>query len=685
MNYISIENVTKVWHDKPVLKNVTFGIQAGEKVALVAGNGQGKSTLLSIIMGKESPNEGKAIVRKEIKVGYLPQEPELVNDVSVIDNILLEENEVSRVVRRYEQVLEMVEAGDSSEEVMGYLENATEQMNLLNAWDYESKVKQVLSQLKISNFNQLAGSLSGGQRKRVALAKVLLSQPDLLIMDEPTNHLDLEMIEWLEGFLSQRDLTLFLVTHDRYFLDRVCNSIIEIDNASVYHYKGNYAYYVQNKAEREANAASELEKDKNLFRRELEWVRRMPKARSTKSKSRVESFNDLEEKIRNQRTQLEVKMTMRMERMGSKILELHHVGKSFGDLKILEDFSYVFKNKEKVGIIGPNGVGKSTLLNIIMGLEGLDSGKVVLGDTVKIGYFSQQGIKVDESKKVIDIVRDVADWIPMANGNKLTASQMLLQFGFDYDKQFDFVAKLSGGERRRLFLLTILMEAPNFLILDEPTNDLDIKTLTVLEEFLESYEGCVMIVSHDRFFMDKLVDHCFIFEGKGCVRDFPGNYSEYRDSVDFLEAQLEAAKTSGTVANKNYSDNNNSRVHIKSSSKNNTTETNGSTISSGSNKVNLIGDPVNSNVAAVSELGELNSNNLSKPSITRKLSFKEKFELDTIEKELPHLQERRSSLEKQLSENDSDYESILSITQELSELNRKIDEMEFRWLELSEG
>jgi ATP-binding cassette subfamily F protein uup len=673
MNYLSIENLTKVWHDKPVLKNVTFGIQAGEKVALVAGNGQGKSTLLSIIMGQESPNEGKAIIRKEIKVGYLPQEPELLNDVSVIDNILLEENEISKVVRRYEHVIEMVESGDSSEEVMGFLENATEQMNLLNAWDYESKVKQVLSQLKISNFNQLAGSLSGGQRKRVALAKVLLSQPDFLIMDEPTNHLDLEMIEWLEGFLSQRDLTLFLVTHDRYFLDRVCNSIIEIDNGTVYHYKGNYAYYVQNKAEREANAASELEKDKNLFRRELEWVRRMPKARSTKSKSRVESFNDLEDKIRSQRTQLEVKMTMRMERMGSKILELHHVGKAFEHLRVLDDFSYVFKNKEKVGIIGPNGVGKSTLLNIIMGSEPLDSGKVVLGDTVKIGYYSQQGIKVDESKKVIDIIRDVADWIPMANGNKLTASQMLLQFGFDYDKQFDFVNKLSGGERRRLFLLTILMEAPNFLILDEPTNDLDIKTLTVLEDFLESYEGCVIIVSHDRFFMDKLVDHCFIFEGNGVVRDFPGNYTDYRDSVDFLEAQNEVKKSKVDAVKVNSLENSVSSIEVNNALQDRVVEdaqlnsVNGSTNNSGNIHTQLAVDS-----------GKPASNQ-------RKLSFKEKFELDTLEKELPQLQERRSSLEKSLNDADSDYEQILQITQEISELNRKIDDMEFRWLELSEG
>jgi ATP-binding cassette subfamily F protein uup len=673
MNYLSIENLTKVWHDKPVLKNVTFGIQAGEKVALVAGNGQGKSTLLSIIMGQESPNEGKAIIRKEIKVGYLPQEPELLNDLSVIDNILLEENEISKVVRRYEHVIEMVESGDSSEEVMGFLENATEQMNLLNAWDYESKVKQVLSQLKISNFNQLAGSLSGGQRKRVALAKVLLSQPDFLIMDEPTNHLDLEMIEWLEGFLSQRDLTLFLVTHDRYFLDRVCNSIIEIDNGTVYHYKGNYAYYVQNKAEREANAASELEKDKNLFRRELEWVRRMPKARSTKSKSRVESFNDLEEKIRSQRTQLEVKMTMRMERMGSKILELHHVGKAFEHLRVLDDFSYVFKNKEKVGIIGPNGVGKSTLLNIIMGSEPLDSGKVVLGDTVKIGYYSQQGIKVDESKKVIDVIRDVADWIPMANGNKLTASQMLLQFGFDYDKQFDFVNKLSGGERRRLFLLTILMEAPNFLILDEPTNDLDIKTLTVLEDFLESYEGCVIIVSHDRFFMDKLVDHCFIFEGNGVVRDFPGNYTDYRDSVDFLEAQNEVKKSKGDASKVKGSENSVRGIEVNNDLQDRVFE---------DVQLNSVNGSVNNSGNIHTQLAV----DSGKPvSNQRKLSFKEKFELDTLEKELPQLQERRSSLERSLNDADSDYEQILQITQEISELNRKIDDMEFRWLELSEG
>ena len=642
MNYLSIENLSKTWHDKPVLRDVSFGIQMGEKVALVAANGQGKSTLMSIIMGFESPDKGKAILRKEINVGYLPQEPELEGDLTVLENILLEESEISRLVKRYEHLLEQSSSENEAESMaaLDQLESATEEMNRLEAWDYEAKVRTVLGKLQIHNHDQKASSLSGGQRKRVALAKVLLSQPDFLIMDEPTNHLDLDMIEWLEGFLNQRDLTLLLVTHDRYFLDRVCDQIVELENGDVFKYKGNYQYYLEKKAEREANLASELEKDRNTYRRELDWVRRMPKARGTKSKSRVEAFDNLEDKIKQQRHKSELNITMRMERLGAKILELHHVKKAFGEVKILNDFSYVFKRKEKVGIIGRNGAGKSTLLNIIMQLETPDSGKVVIGDTIGFGYYSQQGMKIDDSRKVIDEVRDVADWIPMANGNKLTASQLLFQFGFDYDKQFDFVSKLSGGERRRLFLMKILMAAPNFLILDEPTNDLDIQTLSVLEDFLLSYDGCVIIVSHDRFFMDKLVDHCFIFEGEGEVRDFPGNYSDYRDWEELQELSL--AKTG-------------QKVNIKL-------------------ETEIKPDPkeLSASVSVESKVE------------TRKLTFKEKFELEQIEKEIPELQQKKSSLLQELSSLTTQYDRIAQLGQEVEALQERLDLLEFRWLELSD-
>lgn len=630
MNLLSVENLSKTWHDKPVLKNISFGIQQGEKVALVAGNGQGKSTLLQIIIGKESPNTGKAIIRKEIKVGYLPQEPELIDDFSVIDNILSHDSPVSKAVREYELAIEK-QLHNPSEDDMNFLQRATEQMNALEAWDYESRVKQVLTKLKITDHDQLALSLSGGQRKRVAMAKVLLSDPDLIIMDEPTNHLDLEMIEWLEGYLSQKDLSLLLVTHDRYFLDRVCDSIIELEHGDIFHYKGNYSYFVENKALREAQIASELEKDRNLFRRELDWVRRMPKARTTKSKSRVDAFDDLESRIKNQRHKTELNITMRMERLGAKILELHHVNKAYGDKVLLDDFSYIFKKKEKVGIVGPNGVGKSTFLNMIMELEKADSGKIVTGDTMIFGYYSQQGIKVDDSKKVIDVVRDIADWIPMANGNKLTAQQLLLQFGFSHDKQWDFVLKLSGGEKRRLYLMTILMKAPNFLILDEPTNDLDIETLGVLEEFLINYDGCAIVVSHDRYFMDKVVDHLFVFEGNGKVKDFPGNYSDFREWEDLEEARIMSESKVPKVETP--------KVIVE--------------------KVETIVEK-------------------------RKLTFKEKFEFEQLEKEIEDLQKRKLIIESELSTLTTEFDQIASLSGELLKINEYIDAKEIRWLELSE-
>ena len=629
MNYLSIENLYKTWHDKPVLNGISFGLEKGEKVALVAGNGQGKTTLLSIISGKESPDAGQAIIRKDISVGYLPQEPELVDSQSVLDNVLLQQTPVTRTVAEYEKALAR-QQHDHSEAAMEMLQAATEKMNNMGAWDYEFRVKQILSQLKIADFEQLAGSLSGGQRKRVALAQILISEPDLLILDEPTNHLDLEMIEWLEGMLSKKDLTLLLVTHDRYFLDRVCQRIVELDNGQIYHYKGNYSYFVENKAHREEVAASEAEKDRNLFRRELDWVRRMPKARTTKSKSRTEAFDVLEEKLKGVKKKNELQISMRMERMGAKILELHHVKKAFGARRILNDFSYVFRRGEKVGIVGPNGAGKSTLLNMIMGLEQPDGGKIVTGDTMIFGYFSQQTFKVDDSKKVIDVVRDVADWIPMANGHKLTASQLLLRFGFSHEKQWDFVSKISGGEKRRLFLLSILMKAPNFLILDEPTNDLDIETLGVLEQFLLDYEGCAIVVSHDRYFMDKVVDHLFVFEGNGEIRDFPGSYSDYREWKE-LQEELEEAKKAAPKA-----------------------------------------QTVQSTAASTTVVEK------------RKLSFKEKHELEQLEKQIPELEKRKAEIEHELATQFDDYERIMKLSAELERLKADLDEKGMRWLELSE-
>lgn len=635
MNFLSVEQVSKTWHDKPILKDVSFGVQLGEKVALVAGNGQGKSTLFSIIVGKESADKGKAIIRKDINYAYLSQDTDIDGSLTVLENILLEDSEVTRVIRRYNEVLELLQEDSQNDILLQQLNRLNEEMSALEAWDYEARVKHVLSKLKIDRFHQKADTLSGGQKKRIALAKVILSGAEFLLLDEPTNHLDLDMIEWLEQFLAQKDLTLLLITHDRYFLDRVCDRIIEIDDGTLFSYEGNFSYFIETKANREAQLQSELEKDRNLYRKELEWVRRMPKARSTKSKSRTDAFYNLEAKIKNQKSKLEVRMDVRTERMGTKILELHKVSKSYGDISIIDSFTYHFKRGEKVGIIGPNGIGKSTLLNIIMGLELTDSGKVVCGETTKIGYYSQQGIKVEESKKVIDVVRDIADWIPLSNGNKLTASQLLLQFGFSYEKQHDFVVKLSGGERRRLYLLTILMAAPNFLILDEPTNDLDIETLAVLETFLQSFQGCLLVVSHDRYFMDRLVEHSFIFKGKGIIEDFPGNYSDYREYEELLEAQRKEQAGNQREDSKLLE-----KTEMKAAS--------------------------------------------AQEGVKRKLSFKEQFELTQIEKELPELQKKKSSLEEELSNLSSEYDRIVSLSEELKHVNQKIDEMEFRWLELND-
>ena len=631
MNFLSIDQVSKTWHDNPVLKNVTMGIQKGEKVALVAANGQGKTTLLNIATGKESPDSGKAILRKDMNWSYLSQNNDVDPELTVIENILFDDLEINHVIRRYNEVLSLCEVEPQNPEYIKRLDAVSEEMNTLEAWDHESKVKQVLTKLKLDRFNQKASTLSGGQKKRIALAKVILSNADFLILDEPTNHLDLDMIEWLEQFLTQRDLTLLLVTHDRYFLDRVCNRIIELDRGDLFHYEGNFSYYIEKKAEREAQREREIEKDKNLYRRELEWVRRMPKARGTKSKSRIESFEVLEKRLKAQRQKTEVKIDVRTEYIGTKVIELHRISKNYGDLKILESFTYHFKRGEKVGIIGPNGAGKTTLLNLIAGLEEADSGKVVLGETVNLGYYKQETFQVEGSKKVIDVVTDIADWIPLSNGHKLTASQMLLQFGFSYDKQHDYVVKLSGGEKRRLFLLTILMKAPNFLILDEPTNDLDIETMSVLETFLQSYKGTLLVVSHDRYFMDRIVDHCFVSKGKGEWQHFPGNYSDYREYLDLQEqASREEESKSPKIQESN------------------------------------------------------SSPSIKKEQNKKKRSYKEQYELDQIEKDIPQLKEKIQVIEENLNQQTTDFEKITELSEELGALKEELDQKEWRWLELNE-
>lgn len=629
MNVLSVENISKDWNEKKVLDNVSFGISKGEKVALVAKNGNGKTTLLNIITGKESADSGVAIIRKEIKVGYLAQDPQFPDAQTVLDCVLEEKTPATQAIADYELALSNYDVNPSDQN-LGKLNTATEKMNELGAWDYEFRVKQILTQLKITGFDASIGSLSGGQKKRVALARVLISNPDFLILDEPTNHLDLEMIEWLENYLMQKDLTLLLVTHDRYFLDRVCDQIVELHRGNLYKFKGNYSYYIENKAHRQAVEESELEKDKNIFRRELEWVRRMPKARGTKSKSRTEAFYDLEDKIRSQKKDAELKISIRMERLGGKVLELHHLKKSFGEKNILNDFNYLFKKGEKVGIVGPNGVGKSTLLNLIMGEEKPDAGKITSGETVKFGYYSQHNMPMSEGKKVIDVVRDVADWIPMANGHKLTASQLLLQFQFTPETQYNYVSKLSGGEKRRLFLLRILMDNPNFLILDEPTNDLDIETLATLEEFLLGYGGCLIVVSHDRYFMDKVVDHLFVFEGNGNIKDFPGNYSDYRVWVETEEERKNIAKEQEK-------------------------EKQAATSTSGNEK-----------------------------SSTKKAGFKEKYEFEQLSKEIENLQQQKAELENELSLKSGDYQAIIDISKQLETVKEQLDTKEMRWLELSE-
>ncbi len=654
MNYLSVEGLSKSWNEKVLFDQITFGLSKGDKVALIAGNGSGKSSLMNILAGLDKPDAGNLSIRKEIHWEYLPQDPVLNEQLSVLDNLFVGNTPSIIALKEYEAAL-MAYSQSASEENEKRLDLATSEMTMSESWDYEARAKQVLGKLNIHEADLVknVGVLSGGQRKRVALARVLIDVPDMLILDEPTNHLDLDMIEWLEEYLSDKNLTLLLVTHDRYFLDRVCNRILELDRGVLYTYQGNYGYFVEKKAMREEVEASEREKNRNTFRRELEWVRRMPKARTTKSKSRVEAFDELSEKVKGPYTQQKVEFGVKMERLGSKILELHHLEKSYGEQRILGDFSYTFKRGEKIGIVGPNGVGKSTLLNMIMGTEKADQGKIVSGETLVFGYFSQQGMPAPDDKRVIDVVKDIAEYLPLADGTKLSASQFLLRFGFTNDTQYNVVSRLSGGERRRLFLMTVLIQNPNFLILDEPTNDLDILTLATLEAFLMDYSGCVLVVTHDRYFMDKLVDHVFVFEGEGKVRDYPGNYTEYRTWKEQYDAEVAALRKGNDTKGKNSM----------------------STLKSGT----LHGDTTAKVATAATSAAAT-----GKAEEKRKLTFKEKFEFEQLGKDLEALEVKKKALEAELSGLSTDFERITQVSGELQQVNDDLDEKGLRWLELSE-
>lgn len=504
-----------------LFENISFGINEGQKIGFVAKNGTGKTSLLNIIAGLDMPDTGNVSYRRGLKVAYLPQEPNLDTSLTVEQAIFSADNPILKIIEAYEKALENM---DDSENY----QKAFDAMDAHHAWDFETRYKQILSKLKLDDLHAKVSSLSGGQKKRLALANALLTKPDLLIMDEPTNHLDLEMIEWLENLFAKENFTLFMVTHDRYFLERVCNEIVELDEGVLYSYKGNYSYYLEKRDARLENEASETSKAKQLFKKELDWMRRQPKARTTKSKSRIDDFFEIKDRASKRRNEHEVQLELNMERMGTKVVELHNISKAFGETKLLDKFSYNFNRGERVGIIGKNGTGKSTFLNIITGAVKPDSGKVVVGDTIQFGYYTQDGMNIKDGQKVIDVIREHGEFIPLKKGRQISASQLLERFLFDRKKQYDYVEKLSGGEKKRLYLCTVLIKNPNFLILDEPTNDLDIVTLNVLESFLLDFPGCLLVVSHDRYFMDKIVDHLFVFRGNTEIEDFPGNYSDFR-------------------------------------------------------------------------------------------------------------------------------------------------------------
>ena len=620
ISYLQIENLTKSFGAKVLFENISFGVAENQRIAIVAKNGTGKTTLLNIIAGEEDYDSGRITFRNGLRVGYLSQTPTFPEDLTVLDACIRSDNEIAKTVAEYEKAM-LTSDCQNLEEVLA-------KMDMFKAWDYESRVKQILGKLKIHNFNQKIGELSGGQLKRVALANVLIGEPDLLILDEPTNHLDLEMVEWLEEFLKRAAGALLMVTHDRYFLDRVCTDIIEIDALGLYQYEGNYQYYLTKREERLAVFNAETARMNNLYRTELDWMRRQPQARATKAKSRIDRFYEIEQRAKMRREERNVKLEVKATYLGSKIFEAKYISKSFGDLKILDQFYYNFARYEKMGIVGKNGTGKSTFLKMLLGMVKPDSGTFDIGETVSFGYYSQDGLQFDEQKKVIDVVRDIAEEIDLGGGKKMSASQFLQHFLFTPETQYNYVYKLSGGEKRRLYLCTVLMQNPNFLVLDEPTNDLDIATMNVLEDYLCSFKGCVIVVSHDRYFMDKVVDHLLVFNGDAKIKDFPGNYTDYREWRELEEEeQREQAK----------------QQEKKSAPK-----------------------PVEEK---------------EKP---RKLSYKEKKELEALEIEIPKLEEEKADIETQLSSGTLSGDEITALSKRYEELSNLIDEKTMRWLELEE-
>lgn len=624
ISYLQIDGLTKSFGDLVLFEDITFGIAQGQKVGLIAKNGTGKTTLLNIIAGKEDYDNGAVVFRNDLRVGYLEQTPVYPEGLTVLQACFYSPNETVRLIAEYEEAM----ASDDHSN----LQDILMRMDNLKAWDYEQRAKQILSQLKITNFDQKVEHLSGGQLKRVALANVLITDPELIILDEPTNHLDLEMTEWLEGYLSRANISILMVTHDRYFLDRVCSEIIEIDRQQIYQYKGNYSYYLEKRQERMETMNTEVERANNLLRKELEWMRRQPQARGTKAKYRIDAFYELEKKAKQQRDNGNVNLDVKASYIGSKIFEAEHVTKSFGNIKIVEDFNYIFARYEKMGIVGNNGTGKSTFIKMLMGEVEPDSGRFDVGETVRFGYYSQDGLQFDEQMKVIDVVQDIAEYVDLGDGKKLGVSQFLNYFLFTPEKQHSYVYKLSGGEKRRLYMCTVLMRNPNFLVLDEPTNDLDIVTLNVLEEYLRNFKGCVIVVSHDRYFMDKVVDHLLVFRGNADLKDFPGNYTQYRDwkeVQDQLEKEAEAARQP-------------------------------------------------------KQTPAPEKNNRPQPEQKKKLTFKERKEFEAMEVEIPQLEAEKAELETAMSSGTLSNDELMTKSERIAKVIEEIDEKTMRWLELSE-
>ncbi|NQY29492.1 MAG: ABC-F family ATP-binding cassette domain-containing protein [Flavobacteriaceae bacterium] len=614
MNYLSVENISKSYGERVLFDNISFGINKDQKIAFIAKNGTGKSTILNIITNRDQADSGQIVKRKELSISFLSQDDIFDETLTIEETIFASDNQTLKIIQQYEKALENPEDSDA-------YQKAFDLMDQYNAWDFETQYKQILFKLKLEQLDKKVSLLSGGQKKRLALATILISKPDLLILDEPTNHLDLEMIEWLEAYFKKENITLFMVTHDRFFLERVCNEIIELENGQLYNYKGNYSYYLEKKEARVAAANTEIGKAKNLFKKELDWMRRQPKARTTKSKSRIDDFYQIKEKAHSRRKDHIMELEINMSRLGNKVVEFHNVYKAFGDKKILDKYNYSFIKGERIGIIGKNGTGKSTFLNMLTGTEKPDAGKVITGDTVKFGYYTQKGINIKPGQKVIEVIREYGDYIPLSKGRKISASQLLERFLFDKKKQYDQVEKLSGGERKRLYLCTVLIQNPNFLILDEPTNDLDIVTLSVLENFLLDYPGCLLVVSHDRYFMDKVVDHLFIFRGEGIIEDFPGNYSDFRSYEDSAS-------------------------------------------------------PVAKNVAKKEKISW-------KKETKVQLSFNEQKEYNRLEKDIQKIEKEKTALENSFATKEYTPEEIQEVTKKIKQLGDAMDEKEMRWFELS--